>query len=77
MTLCFYPAKMPCLPKKIKRRSGMQTSHPPASAPLRGQHLFLIPGSQRRAPAPPPPPPRDLRRQAARVIAITVRHWWA
>ncbi|WP_162574903.1 hypothetical protein [Variovorax sp. PBL-H6] len=55
----------------------MQTLQPPASAPARGRHLFLIP-------SPTVPgrvlvqrsPPGDLRRQAARVIAITVRHWW-
>ncbi|MGK6306716.1 hypothetical protein [Variovorax sp. DT-64] len=56
----------------------MQTLHPPASASARGRHLFLIPNPAvpRRAPVQRPPSD-DLRRQAARVIAITVRHWWA
>jgi len=76
MTLYFYTVKMPCLPEKTQG-TGMQTLHPPASAPARSRHLFLIPSPAlaRRTP-PQRPPPGDLRRQAARVIAITVRHWW-
>ncbi|VTU25985.1 hypothetical protein [Variovorax sp. RA8] len=55
----------------------MQTLHPPACAPARGRHLFLLPrpAVPRHAPAQRAPSD-DLRRQAARVIAITVRHWW-
>lgn len=77
MTLYFYTDKMPCLPKKNQRHSGMQTLHPSAPAPARGRHLFLIPSPAvpRHAPVQRLPS-GDLRRQAARVIAITVRHWW-
>jgi hypothetical protein len=80
MTLYFYTDKMPCLPEKIQRRPGMHTLHPPACAPAQRPHLFLIPHQipplpGRRAP-PLPAPVRDLRTQAARVIAVTVRHWW-
>ncbi len=55
----------------------MQTLHPPAPASAPGRHLFLIPSPAvpRRAPVQRSTSV-DLRRQAARVIAITVRHWW-
>ncbi|VTU33191.1 hypothetical protein H4CHR_03162 [Variovorax sp. PBS-H4] len=55
----------------------MQTLPPPAPALARGQHLFLIagPAAPRRVPVQRLPS-ADLRRQAARVIAVTVRHWF-
>ena len=82
MTLYFYTDMMARLPKKkVKRRPGMHIPHPPALAPARGRHLFLIPNTPpaalRRAPRPAPAaPPPDLRSQAARVIAVTRRAWW-
>ncbi|MDR6537699.1 hypothetical protein J2739_003480 [Variovorax soli] len=76
MTLCFYTAKMACLPEKNQRRSVMHPLHPAACAPAQRSHLFLIPPPlPRRAPSLPTPAV-DPRTQAARVIAITRRHWW-
>lgn len=76
MTLCFYTDNMERPPRKPKA-PGHVIPHLPSPAPRQVPRLFLItPTSRRPLSNPAPSPHTDIRRHAARVIAVTVRHWW-
>lgn len=76
MTLYFYTVNMGRPPRKTQG-AAMPLPHLPGPAPRQVPRLFLIaPTPRRPLSKQAPSPPADLRHHAARVIAVTLRHWW-